>query len=189
MRKINAFMKGRIASNDLKTYSLLDLELSSQTFYFADQTNDIQLDGETTVYQGDPGVLQFDPPRQSSSVDREAFAIVLADTLGAFKSEISQNLAGKSVRVRTGFFNADGTINTDPANVLLTYSGYIDSSSYNNDFGAASMSIECSSPMQDLGLVKTMITSPDGMDQFNVTDTSFDRVIEDNQLSALWGKT
>ena len=42
--------------------------------------------------------------------------------------------------------------------------------------------------MSDLDMVKPFISSKDGMDQKSATDTSFDEVYEDNEITLKWGK-
>ena len=88
--------------------------------------------------------------------------------------------------VRLGIFDAyDQPSTTD---LLVSYKGYIDSVTYQNNFEQAAIVIEASSPMADLSLVKTVITSKSGMDQLSLTDTSFDSVIDKNESIVRWGR-
>jgi hypothetical protein len=49
--------------------------------------------------------------------------------------------------------------------------------------------IECSSPMADLDLKRTLITSKDAMRGLSPTDSSFDQVYEGSKgIDLLWGK-
>ena len=49
--------------------------------------------------------------------------------------------------------------------------------------------IEGTSPMSDLDLVNPFITSADGMDQKNASDTSFDEIYENSEITLKWGKS
>jgi hypothetical protein len=42
--------------------------------------------------------------------------------------------------------------------------------------------------MSDLDMVRSIITSKDGMDQLSSTDTSFDSIFKDKSVSVKWGK-
>jgi hypothetical protein len=186
MRNFNSFILSNLKSNNLKTYSLFDFDLENTPAKFASTPYPITFNGSN--YVTDIGVIDFKVPIQSASVDRQSFSVAISDNLSILKNSVSKSNAGRDATIYMGFFNTDGTPNTNPENVLIVYKGFIDKTSYSNDFDEAVFIIELSSPMADLSLVNTMITSADGMDQYNLTDTSFDKVIEDNEEIVKWGK-
>jgi len=184
MRTLSTAMKTALAADTLKYFSLVDLQLTSGTFYLTDLSYSVVVGGIT--YTADGGLAEYQAPRQSSQVDRESFKITLLDNKNTLKPEIEAGITGKSLRVRLGFFDANDTpILSD---LIVSYQGFIDSVSYQNNFDEAIIIIEASSPMGDLGLVKTLITSSSGMDQLSTVDTSFDRVIDKNESVIKWGK-
>jgi hypothetical protein len=185
MRAISTAMQTAINSDTLKYFALVDIQVGlTTTLHFTDLPYSIDVGGVT--YFSDGGLVEYEAPRQSSQVDRETFKITLNDNLNAIKPQIQNGITGKSLRVRLGIFDANETpVTTD---LMVSYQGFIDSVSYQNNFSEASVIIEASSPMADLSLVKTMITSRSGMDQFSLTDTSFDKIIDKNESILRWGK-
>lgn len=187
MREVSSFILEQFDKDEIRTFSLIDLELESGYVYFTDGPHALTVQGETQEYSADIGILNYTAPKQTSIVDRESFSVSIEDVNGVFKSSINRSISGKNVRFRLGFYDGH-TPNLDPENLIVAYKGYIDTVAYENDGDMASVSIECSSPMQDLALVKTIITSPKGMDQVNLSDTSFDKVIDQNEIMYKWGK-
>jgi hypothetical protein len=186
MRKFNSFILSNLKSDNLKTFTLFDFDLENTPAKFASTPYAINFNG--AEYVTDIGVIDFKVPIQSASVDRQSFSVAISDNLSILKNSVTKSNAGRDAIIYMGFFNDDGTPNTTPENVLTVYKGFIDKTSYNNDFDEAVFIIELSSPMADLSLVNTIITSASGMDQINETDTSFDKVIEDNEEIVKWGK-
>ena len=184
MRTLNPTLLAALTSDTIKHFALIDIQMTSGTFYFTDLPYDITVGSAT--YVSDGGLVEYQAPRQSSQVDRETFKLTLSDNLGVLKPEVEQGLAGKNLMVRLGIFDVyDQPSTTD---LLVSYKGYIDSVTYQNNFEQAAIVIEASSPMADLSLVKTVITSKSGMDQLSLTDTSFDSVIDKNESIVRWGR-
>jgi hypothetical protein len=98
-----------------------------------------------------------------------------------------------------GFFNttkeAIGTVAPGhpllaEEDIVLAYKGIVDSHGYviSEDEDVVVV-IECSSPMADLDLKRTLITSKDAMRGLSPTDSSFDQVYEGSKgIDLLWGK-
>jgi hypothetical protein len=186
MRQVNAFVESKIYAEILEYYAIIYLELYDLDLYFTTLPYDITVDGQ--LYISSVGIVDYSAPSQTSIVDRENFSFSIADPDGSFKERLRVGIAGKAAKMSVGFFNADKTPNTDPENFIISYEGWIDGTSFTSDFEESTINIDCSSPMADLGLIKTMITSSDGMDQFNTNDTSFDNVIANNETKFKWGK-
>lgn len=186
MRKFNNFIASKLKSDTLSTYTLFDFDLENTPARFTSTPYPITFNGQE--YVSDIGVVDFKVPIQSASVDRQSFSVAISDNLSILKNSVTKSNAGRDATLYMGFFNDDGTPNTSLENVLIVYKGFIDKTTYSNDFDEAIFTIELSSPMADLSLVNTIITSPNGMDQHSLTDTSFDKVIEDNEEIVKWGK-
>lgn len=186
MRDYNSFIYGKLQEFPLNMYALLFLDFRLQPAYITTAPYDIVYDDNT--YLKDIGVADYSAPIQSASVDRQSFSISLVDNSGAFKNQITRSEAGRDARILFGFYNSDGTPNTTVGNLITAYEGFIDDCSYSNDFQEAILTVALSSPLADLSLVKSLVTSPAGMDQVNVDDTSFDRILEDNEEMIKWGK-
>ena len=183
MRSFSPFVLDRLSQDTVETFSLLairnDLFLSTLSY-------DVTYDGQEFI--SDIGILDFSPPVQSSNVDRETFRFTISDPLGAVRTTFQGSPSGQPIKTYLAFFNPDGTPNLELDNVIVAYEGTVDKVFYSNDFDEAIVTLEASSPMSALNLVRTLITSRDGMDQLSLTDTSFDNVIETNETSILWGK-
>ena len=184
MRVFSSTLLAALNSDTLKHFALIDIQLASTTVYFTDLPYPVTVGGIT--YTSDSGLVEYQAPRQSSQVDREAFKLTLVDNDNTLRPQLEQGIAGKTLRVRIGVFNGSDQPNT--TDLLTSYQGYIDSVNYQNNFEQALIVIEASSPMADLSLVKTLITSKSGMDQLSLTDTSFDSVIDKNESIVRWGR-
>jgi hypothetical protein len=187
MRNINAFVESRIYADVLNYYALIELELTDYSLYVTTLPFNVTVGSK--LFVSDVGIVDYSPPSQSSVVDKEKFAFSFADPSGFLKKKIQSGEASSFVRVRNGFFNTDNTPNKDTDNMIIAYQGYIDETSFSSDFEESTVNISCASPMADLGLTKTLFTSKDGMDQYNIEDTSFDKVIENNESKFKWGKS
>lgn len=186
MREFSNFVLEKLREEVIRSYSLIELDFKQELLRIASTPYPITYNGNE--YLADIGVIDFRVPIQTSNVDRQSFSISFADNNSVFKNLVSNSESGRDARLYMGFFDEFGVPNTDPENVIIVYEGFIDAHSYSNDFSEAIFSIELSSPMADLSLVNTLVTSPDGMDQISETDTSFDNVLEDNEQILKWGK-
>jgi hypothetical protein len=186
MRKVNAFVESKIYADVLEYFALIEVELPNFSLYTTTHTSDITLGSK--VFTSDTGIQSYSAPFQSSDVDREKFSFSYADPVGFLKKKLQSGAASSFIRVRNGFYNDDKTPNLDPDNFIIAYEGMLDESSYSTDFEEATVNLSGASPMADLGLIKTMITSADGMDQYNTSDTSFDNVIANKSEKFKWGK-
>lgn len=158
----------------------------------------VMSDGIT--YSSESGLLTADPPRYKSTVDRAAYKIMFTDAKFELKSYFEAGITGAPVSVRIGFFNtlgrtAGGVAHGDYFNsiddTLTVYKGVVDSQEYAISFQDNTIvaSIEGSSPMADLDLVRPYYTVKDFQKQFNANDTAFDYVLEGATAAQLgWGK-
>ena len=185
MRQFSSAVETALLEEYVDFFILIKLEFSSN-YYFTSLPYDLDYDGQTWLSDG--GTFEYDSPQTSSIIDREAYRVAISDVSGTMQTEIANNVVGSPMSVFGGFLDASGAplIGTD--DVFLIYKGTVDSPTITNDFEQRLAVFEGTSPMADLDMVRTLITSKDGMDQYSATDTSFDEVFEDNELELKWGK-
>lgn len=187
MRTFSSAVQALLASDEvLKYFFLVQIELDT-IYRFTDLPYDITYNGN--VFYSGGVLLSYEPPRQSSTVDREAYKITLADGDGIFLNAFRTGVIGKNIRVWAGFFDANDEPLIGTTDIINVYRGYIDSPNYQNDWGSRVVTIEGTSPMADLDAVNSIMVSRDGMDQRNDTDTSFDQIYNDHTIKVEWGKT
>jgi len=166
-------------------FFLIKLEFSSN-YYLTSFTSDIVYDSNTYLASG--GLFEYDPPRISSTVDREAYRISVLDFSDAFLAEFKANVVGKPITVKLGLLDANGAPLTGTSDVIDVYKGFVDTPSITNDFDRKVAVLEGTSPMADLDGSRTFYTSKAGMDQFNTSDTSFDAIFDQQEIELRWGK-
>jgi len=186
MRSFNGNLESVFNSDRIEYFFLIKLSFS-QDFYFTSYHSDIAWDGQTWVADG--GLLEVDSPRFSSVVDREAYKIVLTDLVDQLAGEFKAGVIGSDIQVWAGFTDpSTGQPMLASGDVVSIYSGYVDSPAIENDWETKTAVIEGSSPMADLDRVNLIMVSKDGMDQLNLSDTSYDRIYDDAEISLKWGK-
>jgi len=185
MRQFSTPVQTVINSDNLKFLFLIKLEFNS-TYYFTSYHRDIVFDGNT--YIADGGLYEFDSPKFSSVVDRESYKVVVADLFDTMSAEFKANVIGKPIEVFVALLDANGDPLVNNADVLRIYKGFVDSPSLDISFESKLAILEGTSPMSDLDMVNTVITSKDGMDQLSATDTSFDEIYENGEITIKWGK-
>ena len=174
------------------------VNINHERFYTTAPYN-IVMDNGNTFYS-DGGLIGVEPPRISSVVDRASYKIQVADVDFSLKSYFEQGAVGDRITVRVGFFNtlgvtrdgiAPGDAFTQLANTIIMYRGAIDAQAYEIDMAqnTAVASIEGSSPMADLDLVKVFVTNRENMRRKNPWDSAFDKVFEGSgEITLQWGK-
>jgi len=185
MRTISSAAQAVLDSDNVKVAFLMELQFNS-TYRFTSYHSDLTYDGNT--YLADGGMFEFDPPSFSSTVDRESYRIVIADQADAMAAEFRLNVIGKPISVKVALLGTDDRPMLGTADVLSIYNGFVDSPSLSNDFEQKLAIIEGTSPMADLDLVRSFITSKAGMDQYSSVDTSFDEIFDNKFTTVRWGK-
>jgi len=166
-------------------FFLIKLEFSA-TYYLTSFASDLVYDSNTYLASG--GLFEYDPPRISSTVDREAYRISVLDFSDAFLAEFKGNVVGKPITVSLGLLNASGQPLLSTADVIPVYTGFVDAPAITNDFDRKIAIIEGTSPMADLDGSRTFYTSKAGMDNYSTTDTSFDAIFSSADIQLKWGK-
>ena len=185
MRQFSAALQTVLDSDVIEYAFLIKLSFNS-TYYLTSNSYDVFYDGNT--YTANGGLYNVDSPKSSTVVDRESYTIVVADVIDQLFAEFKFNVIGKPVEVYLAFKDANGNLLTSTSDVIKIYKGTVDKPSISNDFEEKLATLEGTSPMSDLDLVNSFITSKDGMDQKSDTDTSFNQVYDTSEITIKWGK-
>jgi hypothetical protein len=185
MRTFSSAVQTVLNSDTIEFTYLIELKFDS-TYRFTSYNTDLTYDGN--VYTAEGGLYEFDTPKFSSTIDREAYKIVVTDFLNEMAAEFDLNVIGKAVEVKVALMDSNGNPMLGTDDVLSVYSGFVDSPSISNNYEEKLALLECTSPMSDLDTVNSFYTSRDSMQQRSLTDTSFDEIFENKEISIKWGK-
>ena len=175
-----------VLDSDLIEYAfLIKLEFNT-TYYLTSNSYDVVYGGNTYLANG--GLFSFDSPKFSTVIDRESYKIVISELLNEMQPEFRFNVVGKPIQVYVALRDASGDLLLTGSDVINIYKGTVDKPVINNDFEQKLAVIEGTSPMSDLDMVRTFVTSKDGMDQKSATDTSFDEIYDNSEITVKWGK-
>jgi hypothetical protein len=186
MRTFSTKVQSIIDSGNIRFFYLIDLTFNS-TYRLTSYGTNIVYDSNT--YISDGGLFEIDTPKLSSVIDREAYRVVIADLSNALLNDIRSNVVGKDMLVRLGFIDPDTDqplLQTE--NILHVYKGFADTPEVVNNWDTKIASIEGTSPMADLDMVNSYVTSRDSIKQRSSTDTSFDEIYDNSELEIKWGK-
>ena len=175
-----------VLDSDLIEYAFLIKLSFNSTYYLTSNSYDVVYDGNT--YLANSGLYSFDSPKFSTVVDRESYKVVISELFDEMMPEFKLNVVGKPIEVFVALRDANGDLLMTTSDVLNVYKGTVDKPSISNDFDQKLAILEGTSPMSDLDLVRSFITSKDGMDQKSSTDTSFDDIYDGNEVTLKWGK-
>jgi hypothetical protein len=145
------------------------------------------------TYLADGSLLGIDPPRVSTSVDRESFKFQLSDPNFLEGESAVSGYIGKEIEIRMIFRDPTTELMlTNVEDTLLIYSGYGDGTSYlinSREIGESILQVTCSSPLADLDHKKSMYASRDYVRGRNYQDSSCDQVYAGSgKLQLKWGK-
>jgi hypothetical protein len=168
---------------------LVDIGGTYQTTHYTD----ITLSNGNT-YLGNSSLVAVDPPRINSTVDREAYSLIFADSSFIDESSFEGGLVGIPVEIRLGLIDPN-TMQplTALADTIIVYSGTVDNISYaidTNDIGNAEITVTCASPMNNLEMKKVFYGSKTFVrERIDPDDSAFDQVYEgSNAIRLKWGK-
>lgn len=199
MSQVSTNIRTLLGLDSISTFSLVHIITPLVTLKDTTASFDIAIPS-LGLFTANNGLLDIEPPRLSSVVDRSAYKISYADPEFSKRSLFESVLTGSKVTVYVGFFNKTtsvlgGALPGDPLldldDLVVGYSGVVDTQGYTVDpnNGSVTAVIECSSPMASLGLIKSFYTSQDSLKQVSDIDTAFDQVYTGSrQVSHLWGK-
>ena len=185
MREFSSDVLAALASDNVSYFFLIELGFST-TYRFTSFSRDIVF--EENTYIADGGLFEFDSPKNSSVVDREAYKVILTDLTDNLYAEFKLNVVGKDIKVMVGFLDSNNEPLLGTNDIVYIYKGYVDSPSIQNNWETKLAVFEGSSPMADLDQVNLTMVSGDGMDQLSSTDTSYDHIYDDSEIQLKWGK-
>jgi len=191
MRQFPTSIQTILNSDIIKYAFLIKLEFNN-TYYLTSFNRNITYGGNT--YIADGGLYEYDSPKFSSIVDRESYKIIIADILDQMVEEFRINVVGKPITVKVALLDSSEEPLLGSGEVLDVYSGTVDSPSIDNSFEEKLAILEGTSPMSDLDMTRSFLTSQDSMAQnrlssgANDNDTSFKEVYENHQITLKWGK-
>jgi hypothetical protein len=175
----------------------LDLNGASVSLYHTQVPGGVILGGNS--YTDDHTLLHVDPPRMSSTVDRESYKLAYADPTFYYRALFEKGFSGVNIVIRVGFYNttdsnlgsaSPGMPLSNIEDTLIIYSGTSDNHGYSIDMGGeVTVTLECTSPMGALAMTKSILTTKDSINQVDSTDTSYDQVFQGSKgIDILWGK-
>jgi len=185
MRQFSTDVQAALAQEYVEYFFLVELNLNTN-YYLTSHSTDLTVDGN--LYTANGALFGYEAPKQNSVLDREAYKVSFVDPNNALFLEGRAGIVGKGVNIRAGFIhNTLGPL-TIPTDLVYVYTGFVDNPSITNDFDSKIVTIECSSPMADLDIVRPFFTTRFGTDQYDTTDTCFDRINDGYDLQLKWGK-
>jgi len=186
MRNFSSKVQSILDSGDIRFFYLIDLYFTN-TYRLTSYSHDITYEGNT--YTSDGGLFEIDAPKLSSIVDREAYRVIIADFNDQLLAEIRSNIVGKDITVRVGFIDPDtDTPLLNSSDIVYAYKGFVDQPEIVNDWDTKLASLQGTSPMADLDMINSYVTSRDSIKQRNALDTSFDEIYDSSELDLKWGK-
>jgi hypothetical protein len=187
MRKLSAAALAAINLPNPKFILLGEIYLSTSVLRVTSAPYDLTF--LLNEYDSQNSIVGFGPPRVSSSIDREVYELTFIDHNNAIQDELRAGITGKQLTVYAVFFDSTGFPLKAEGDVLVAYRGLIDSGRVSNDGSVKQAIISVASPMASLDSISGYIVSKDGMDQVNLSDTSFDDVyVGGKSVNLKWGK-
>jgi hypothetical protein len=198
MRKFSAAVKELMLGDELTLFYLLAFKSGSTDIKHTTLPYDVTISGLGT-FSSENDLLAVEAPKLSSVVDREAYKITYADPQFDWRTIFEMGLQGALVTVHIGFINTtnvslNGTAPGRPllgiADLVVAYRGFVDTQGHTTSAESEVKAvIECSSPMADLGLVRSILSTKDAQRQRAADDSAFDQVYSGaKSVDFLWGK-
>jgi hypothetical protein len=187
VKAVSNSIENLLSSSTVRPFTLVQLESADRIYTYTTLSYDVYLEGARFV--SGAYLMAVDTPRNSSSVDREKFRVVLSDPERFFSNAFRQGIIGRNLKVWMGFIDSSARTSVFTSDdVFLAYEGFIDESGISNDFEALGVTITGASPMANLDIRAGYPVSRDGMDQINSNDTSFDFLYKGSNKTLEWGK-
>jgi hypothetical protein len=206
MIKLTTFQINTLSKSSVEAFYIVEIGYKTTEVILGNavwQTNykrlstfqrDITLsDGRTFI--GNSPIIELQPPKISSVVDREQYVITLADVSYEYGVLSENNLVGMPAQVGIVFIDYDTKEpNLNANEVLIVYKGQIDAASYlieTSEIGSTIYKLACASPVANLEAVKSFYTSKSFLkDKIRSDDVSFDQVAQGTgSLRLKWGRT
>jgi len=185
MRTFSSNVQTVLNGDLIRFVFLIELQFNT-TYRYTSHNADVVYDGNT--YIADGGLFEFDSPKFSSVVDREAYKVIISDLVGNMSAEFRYNVIGKPITVKVALMDANGDPMLSAGDIIDVYAGFVDKPTITNNLEERLAVIEGTSPMSDLDMVRSFMSSKAGMDQRSGSDTSFDEIFDDKTITVKWGK-
>ena len=127
MRTFSSTVSSLLSQDVVKFFLLIDLKFSSNHYLttLPYSFTFLSADGVSVNYSVSNSVLEYDPPKLSSVVDREAYRLVLSDLSDTMLGEMKTGIIGKEMSVRLGFLDSSDQPITNSSDILYIYKGFI----------------------------------------------------------------
>jgi hypothetical protein len=197
MRNFSTNVLQLLGSDNISGYFLVEIKNDKVLLRHTNLPHDIVIPSIGT-FSANNGLVAIEPPKLSSVVDREAYKITYTDPEFTMRPIFEQGVLGADITVYVGFINTTegdlgGALPSQPMtaaeDLVIAYKGVLDSHGYNITDEEITVAIEGSSPMADLSLVRTLVTSKDFSKQIDPDDTAFEQVYTGSRVvNLLWGR-
>lgn len=200
MRYISPNIEAVFAADHYQTFYLIAITGNSVDLKYTTYFEDLDVPSIGGTFLAKSNLAEFKPPVLENAANREFYKLTFVDADFQLRAVAESNIIGARVRVymvATNPFeyplgNAEtGQPLLDEADITLGFEGTLDTKEYaiTPMEQIAVFTIECSTPMTSLGLVKSLLTSKDSVQQFDATDTCYDLSYEGSPaVNLLWGK-
>jgi hypothetical protein len=200
MRSISANATTLLALDNVSFAYLVHVIAPTETLLDTTAAIPITVSGLGVTFQTGNGLSMVEAPKLSQAVDRETYKILYVDPSFSKRQLFEDGVVGSEVNIYVCFLNttngtlggaAPGQYLTDVADLIIAYSGVIDTTGYavEPEEGTAVATLECSSPMAALNLTKLFMTTKDALRKINPDDSAFDQVgLTSSKTAYLWGK-
>lgn len=198
MRKISNNINFLLAQEVVEPAYLLEIKGPAVDVKYT--TAPFNLTTEYGTFISNSSIFSVDLPLIERASNREAFKIILADVDFEFRGLAELDLIGSNTTLYMVLKNnTNGVLGgAQPGNFLLNtddivigFEGLVDTKSYavNAFEGYAALTLECSTPMAALGMVRPYITSREYVTSRDPLDTAYDQVNSSvDGLTLQWGK-
>lgn len=193
MQLFSPAIKALIESGKAEAFFFMKILYGNGTLYRASTTHHTSFTMGGVNYISDDYIVSVDPPRTSTTVDREQYKVTLADPYFTTAISAETGLIGRKMEARIGFLSATTNLPlTDPADSIVVYKGRIDGLAATisaAEVGEASFVMSFASPMVSLDMRKGLYFSRDTMRSRNPADSSADMIYTGSgSLIMKWGK-
>jgi hypothetical protein len=194
MIQFSANIMSEVNAGNVETFYLLSIRNGDGSLERASTTHAIAITmGDGVTYLANDQIVAADPPKLSTTVDREQYRVTLADPSFENAEAADSGMVGKTLETRIGFVNSTtGLPYTAMADTFIIYKGRIDGAALTvktAELGESNLDITCASPMAVLDMKKPLYLSKDFIRGRQASDSSCDQVYEGSgSLVLKWGK-
>lgn len=192
MIELTSVQQSVLSESNFNFFYAVRIDLPTHSRYFSTYFDTVTIGGN--LYDSNSAILSVEPPKISTSVDREEFNITMADVNFVQGIAAENGIVGSDVEVRLVLISGStGLPITNLADTIIIYKGQVDSVSYlinTADTGEAVFKISCASPMAKLDMSKPYYSSKTFVkEKVSSNDNSFDQLYQGSgSIRLKWGK-